>query len=287
VFKSDSAYSVQYGAISLADGRTTAAFYVTPANRAVGNEAPGQVQLVDNSPRTLSDSAVYEWRNYSSLTSSLTSDERQSRVISHRVHATLSGMSLRDAYTFNDREQREYYVLQGGTAVVNNYATDTWYIYRDFNFTQLFVAAGALYGCTASGELAYISRRYQSDNGAPIDAFWRSGSLAFERDWKKKCAAKTFVAMKPEAKAQLFVTVRTNRKSEYARRPISLGLAGFSDTDFKHWSFGTNRQPQIKRLKLKAKKFSYFQLIFESNSSWSTATVLSAAVRLRYTGDIR
>jgi hypothetical protein len=287
VFKSDSAYSVQYGTISLSDGRTTAAFYVTPANRIVGNEAPGQVQLVNNSPRTLSDSTVYEWLGYSGFSANLTSDERQSRVISHRVHATLSGMSLRDAYTFNDRERQEYYILQGGTAVVNSYATDTWYIYRDFNFTHLLVVAGALYGCTASGELAHISRRYQGDNGTEIEALWRSGSLAFARDWQKKYAARIFVTMKPETKAQLFVTVRTNRKSEYAPSSVSLGLAGFSDTNFRHWSFGTNRQPQMKRLKLKAKKFSYLQLIFESSSNWSTATVLSAAVRLRYAGDIR
>jgi hypothetical protein len=287
VYKSDSSYSVRYGTLGLEGGALTSAFYITPANRALGNEAPGQALLVENSPRTLASSAVYEWRNYSSYSANLTSDERQAHNISSRVHATLSKLDLTLARTYNDRDGREYYILLDGVAVVNNYASDAWYIYRGFDFTHLFTVSGELYGCLPSGDLAHISRRYQNDDGAAIDALWRSGSMSFARDWRKKYSPYLFVTMKPEVRSHLLASIRTNRKSDFERKALVSGLAGFFDASFRHFSFGTNRQPQSKRIRLKAKKFAYYQLLFESCEDWSTATALSASVRLRYASDVR
>ncbi|MDR0838571.1 MAG: hypothetical protein LBN99_02895 [Oscillospiraceae bacterium] len=287
VFKSDSAYSVSYGAITLPDGRTTAAFYYTPSNRSVGNEAPGEALLALNSPRTLSGGSVIEWRNYGSYAANLTSDERQAKIISSRASSTLGGLDLTAARTFFDREAQEYYVFSNGTAVVNGVATDTWYVYRDFAFKRLFLAGGELYGFTEDDEIAHLSRRYQNDGGRDIHAVWRSGSLSFGRDWRRKYSGRVFVTLKPEPRSHLRVSVRTNRSGGAEERAIASGLVGFSDASFAHWSFGTNRQPQTKRLKIRAKKFAYLQLVFESRADWNTATVLAADVRLRYAGEVR
>ena len=287
VFKTDSAYSVDYGLVTLADGRATAAFYITPSNRAVGNEAPGEIRLVDNSPRTLTDGTVVEWKNYSSYSANLTSDERQARIISERVQRTLSGMDLRNARTFFDRKQREFYVYKDGTAVVNGVSTDTWYIYRDFNFTFLFEFGGELYGFLTSGEPAHISRQYQNDCGENIKARWRSGSLAFSRDWNRKYASRVFLTLKPETRAALSVSLQSNRNGVGELRAVSSGIASFSDCSFEHLSFGTNRRPQTKRLKLRAKKFAYLQLLLDSATDWSTATVLAADIQLHYSGEVR
>ena len=43
----------------------------------------------------------------------------------------------------------------------------------------------------------------------------------------------------------------------------------------------------MERLKLKAKKFTYYKLIFTNDSANTTATVTSADVRVRYTGYVR
>ena len=66
-FKEDEAYSIQYGTITLPDNTTTAAFYCTPINRNLGNEAMGQARLVLNSPYTLCGKDSYEWKNNSSI----------------------------------------------------------------------------------------------------------------------------------------------------------------------------------------------------------------------------
>ena len=287
VFKTDSAYSIDYGSVTLTDGRVTAAFYITPSNRAVGNEAPGETRLVDNSPRTLTDGTVIEWRNYSSYSANLTSDERQARIISERVQKTLGAIDLRDARTFFDRKRREYYVYSNGTAVINGASTDTWYIYRDFDFAYLFEFGGELYGFMTNGELTHISRQYQNDCGNVITARWRTGSLAFNRDWNRKYSSRVFLTLKPESRAALTASLQSNRSGIGEKRVVSSGLVSFSDGSFEHWSFGTNRRPQTKRLKLRAKKFAYLQLILDSATDWSTSTVLAADVQLRYGGEVR
>ena len=52
-FKPSSAWSVDYNITTTASGAVTTAFYVIPVNRQFGNEAPGQVQLLENNPLTL------------------------------------------------------------------------------------------------------------------------------------------------------------------------------------------------------------------------------------------
>ncbi len=284
-FKTDGTYAARYGTVTLSDGSTTAAFYVTPTNRSIGNVAYGQAQLVLNSPRTLFNSAIYEWRNTASYSSNLSIDERQAKLISERVHATLAGMDLSAAYTFDDNERQEYYIIQDGTAVVHNYAVDAWYIYTGYGVTRLIDINGELYGCTPGGDIVRIAHGYNSDNGTAIDAFWRSGSMAFGKPWMRKYSSKVFITTKPEARSNIEVTVRTNVKGDYIVKTVAYSLSTFTDASFAHWSFGTSRQPQTERLKIKAKKFAYYQLILQSNDNWSAATVLTAEIKARYTGD--
>lgn len=96
-FKEDSAYSVQYGTVTNAEGKILPAFYWTQVNKAIGNTAPGQVRLVDNSPYTLFGESVYTWENNSSYSSNLTIDERQAKRISDLVWKALQDFDLRQA----------------------------------------------------------------------------------------------------------------------------------------------------------------------------------------------
>ena len=284
IFKTTGAYTARHGIMTMQDGRAIPAFYVSTVNRSIGNAAMGQTQLVGNNPRTLFASAVYEWRSHEF---SPNNDERGCRVLSHRVHMTLAAMNLDAAFTFDDNERQEYYIVENGTAVVHSYATDTWFIYRDFNLTHMFTAGGRLYGATTGGDIVSIARAHTSDNGKPISALWRSGSIAFGRDWQRKYVSRLFVTVKPESKGFITAGIRSNRHSGTMTRVIRQGLATFRNANFRHWSFGTSRQPQTRRFRIKANKLTFFQLMFTSNTDWSTATILAAHVRLMYAGDVR
>jgi len=286
-FKTDSTYTVRYGQTTLDDKSLTAAFYTTPVNRIIGNEAYGQVQLVLNNPYSLQGSSIYMWKNSSSYSSNITTDERQAKVISQNVFSTLKDFNFSSSYAYDDNFNQEYYLIYNGTAIIQNYALNVWYKYTNFPFTSMISVDEELYGGTADGKIMHISRNYLNDNGNAIDAYWRSGSLAFDRDWQRKNSSKIYITMRPEAGGKITITIKTNRKSDYIEKVVSYNLATFKHTNFAHFSFNTNRQPQVERLKIKAKKFAYYQLIFSSNSTVNTATILTADIKVRYTGDVK
>lgn len=285
-YKTDSAYSVQYGQITLADGRVTAAFYWSPINRAVGNSAPGQVRLVDNNPLTLFHSSVYRWVNSSSYSSNLTVDERQAKRVSDRVWKTLEGLDLAQAYCYDDNERKEWYCVVGTTAVVYNYGLDVWYLYKNFPVRHMIGIGGRLYGARGN-VLVEIADEFRSDCGEAIAARWASGNMAFNADFRRKYSAMLWVGIVPTYGGELEVTIMTDRKADFSRKIVARNRATFAHADFANWSFETSRRPTMQRLKLKAKKFTYYKLIFTNDSDNTTAAVTSTDVRVRYTGYVR
>ena len=114
-----------------------------------------------------------------------------------------------------------------------------------------------------------------------------SGAMDFDREWIRKMSATIWVGIKPEANARVTVTARSDRKAGYAEKVISAGLSAFDHADFAHWSFNTNRRSHIYRARLKVKKFALYQLIFQSNSTTDTSTILSVDMKIRYGGTVK
>lgn len=282
IFKSDSAYSCSYSTLTINDVQT-AAFYVSSLNRSTGNAAPGQVKLVDNKARTLFGRSVYEW----GLAYNSTRDERNADRISDRVASTLGEFDLSKAICFDDEWNQEYYIFCGTEAIVNNYKTDTWYYYTNLPVTAVVGVNGTLYFGTPDGKIMEFSRSYRNDNLEDIDAYWESGSMSFDKDWRRKYSAIIWVSIKPESLGLVYVTAESNIKSNYPDKIIAAGLITFLNANFAHWSFGTNRKPQLIRAKLKVKKATYYKLIFYSKSASATATILSTDIQVRYTGNVK
>lgn len=285
-YKPGSAWVIQYGSVTLDDGINTAAFYVQPVNRQFGNDAPGQVKLLENSPLTLDMGSVYRWKGGAYNGYAGGSESNASRI-SDRVGATLRTFTLKDVKTFNHKAGHEFFFLHEREALVLNYANDTWYYYRGLPFDLLLEAEGEVYGLSHEGRVLHFSRSYRSDNGEPIDCYAVSGAMDFSRDWQLKYSPMLFVAMQPESNARISVTVDTDRRSDYPERPVAYSLATFAHVDFGHYSFRTNRKPQVKRLKMKVKKAIYYRLIFKSCSASSTATIIETDVQVRYAGSVK
>lgn len=287
VLKTNSAYSVNYGNMTLEDGILTPAFYTLPVNRSIGNAALGQVRLVLNSPRSLFGHDLYEWRNNSSYSSNLSVDERQAQRISDRITATLDNFDLEKCWCWDDNDAQEYYICYGGKALVHNYAADAWYYYDNFPVSRMVNFRGRLYIGTTDGRLASFLYGNRTDFGEVIKSYWESGSIDFDQDYMRKYSAMLWVGIKPETHGEVYVTVQTDRKSVYAEKLVASSLVSFSNADFRKWSFNTNRKPHMTRLKIKAKKFVFYKLIFHTESVNTTVTLLSTDLRVRFTGYAR
>lgn len=287
VFKTNSTYSVQYGTITTVEDTTIAAYYATPVNRSIGNAALGQVRLVLNSPYALFGKAIYEWKNNSSYSSNLSVDERQAKRISDRVTATLDGFDLEQCYCFDNNDSQEYFVCFEDMVLVHNYAVDAWYYYDNLRISSMVSFRGELYFGDREGRLNSFSYRNRTDNGEIIRSYWESGSIAFDRDFMRKYSSMLWVGIKPESRGEVTVTVQTDRKSIYTKKIVASSLMTFSEVDFRKWSFNTNRKPHISRLKIKAKKFVFYKLIFSNETINTTTTILAADLRVRFTGYAR
>ena len=272
-FKLDSAWSIDYSTITLTDGSVTAGFYVTPINRSIGNCALGQAVLVENKPRTLDGRSIIEWKATSS-SGYVNASERNAERISQRVDNTIRTFDLESAKCYYDKYAHEYYVIGAdGTALVHNIDVDAWYTYTGMNVTCLINYKDELYAGTQTGYLMHISNEYFSDNGEKIDAYWESGSMAFDKDFQRKYSAMLWVGIRPDDNGYLAVTAETDRKPDFA--------------EYFATSVAAGQVPKMTRLKLKAKKFTYYKLILSNDTADTTATVVSADIRVRGTGYVR
>lgn len=287
VFKTNSVYSVQYGNITTVENTNIAAYYATPVNRSIGNVAMGQVRLVLNSPYSLFGHDLYEWRNNSSYSSNLSVDERQAKRISDRITATMDEFNLAECYCFDSNDTQEYFICWGDKVLVHNYAVDAWYYYDNLRISCMTSFRGELYFGDCQGRLNSFAYRHRTDNGEIIKSYWESGSISFERDFMRKYSSMLWVGIKPEAHGEVTVTVQTDRKSVYTEKIVASSLMTFSTADFRKWSFNTNRKPHMSRLKIKAKKFVFYKLIFSTETINTTTTILAADLRVRFTGYAR
>lgn len=268
-FKTDSTWSIGYDTLTLEDGRTIPGFYIKPVNRDVGNVAPGQAVLVGNRPRTLDDRAIIEWAP--GRGGYLTADERNAERVSQRVHKTIQTFDLKTARAFYDKIHHEYYVIgANGNVLVHNTDADAWYVYRNLPATCMIVYKDEVYFGTPDGYIRHLSSDYRSDNGAAISAAWDSGAMDFSQDFKRKYSAMLWLGIKPENKAAIQVSAETDRKTDFANYTAEGGANG--------------DVPDVDRVKLKAKKFTYYKLKLLTDTADTTATVVSADIRVRGTG---
>ena len=146
---------------------------------------------------------------------------------------------------------------------------------------------GEIYFGSEDGRLMHFSRAYRNDDLEEIPAYWESGAMDFEKDWRRKYSGVLWVSLKPESQTNVSITVQSNLKSQYPVKRLVSGFATMVNVDFAHWSFGTNRKPQVHRVRIKVKKATFYKLIFSSQSASATATILAADLQIRYTGAVK
>ena len=146
---------------------------------------------------------------------------------------------------------------------------------------------GRLYFGTSDGDIRYLDPDERSDCGEPIDCYWESGSMDFGEDYRRKYSAMIWVGLKPAEHSEIYVTVQTDKKSVYTEKVVDRKMATFANVDFSDWCFTTNYKPQMQRLKIKAKKFTYYKLIFKNKSASAYATVVAVDLRVRFNGFVR
>ena len=274
-YKPRECWSLQHGVVELATGDLTPSIYCTPVNREKGNVAPGQVQLVDNSPVTVSGSELYRWGSVSRYSSAIGRDERNATRISDRIQSSIKEIDFKTCLMWDDNDNQEFYLCGDEMALVWNYAVDAWYRYENFDCSAICSFHGDLYVGSHDGRVRRMSNYVIGDEGFPIEARWESGSMDFGAPSMRKYSAALWVGMKPETGTGVDVTVITDRKDTFAEKTLSSEKAKIDG------------QPFMTRAKIKAKKFVFYKLRLSVHSKMLPVTVTNAEIRVRMTSDAK
>lgn len=279
-FKPDGAWSIVYQALTLADGSVTAGFYLRPLHRSLGNRAMGQVVLVDNSPRTVEQGALYDWK----LPGGYHRDERYAVLASGDVAGLLAGLEPGRAVAFDDGEKGDYYLFFGdGRVLVHRYRLDAWCLYRGEAFRDVRFAAAY------EGELVFAGARglYRLEPGAAwdflperraIEALWRSGPLDFGTGRTKKYSARLWVTLIPEARTRLAVAAGGEARMGETEATVEAHRLDYGDVDYGRWTYRRSRMPRTVRVRLRVKKFGAYQAVLRIRQPGCRATVAALEV---------
>lgn len=284
-YKTTSAYRITYGMVSTTISDNEFGFYVVPVNKAIGNVALGQVRLVNNAPLTLHGESLYRWENTSPYSAEISRDERMAIRISDRINSTLKGFNFETCYCYDDNDAQEYYIWNGNEAVVYNYVADAWYRYTapENVCSMCNIHSDLIFGFE-DGTVKIFDEQYLNDDGEAFDCYWESGSIDFGKPYMRKLMTELWVGIKPQERSSVVVTVMTNKKPDYSEKTVESNLATFSHVNYADFSFVVNRKPQIKKLKIKAKKFAFLKFVLKCEDPYASATVLLIDPKIRETG---
>lgn len=293
VFKPDGTYTISYEPVTLVDGNTIAGFYLRSANREFGNDVLGQVQTVNNYPRTITKDGIYEWR----ITSSYYKDERYAQRISDKADSILREADISRIVTCDDNYRKTYYVFLNddkGTVLVNRYDLNRdgiWCVYRSNlcrNVQNAMMHEADMIFVTGTEAFCFdesVTRDASEEPGGapqPIKAIWESGFMHFGADFKRKYSSIIYVSVKPQFNSSITVTAETDKRDDYMEKTIENNVFQWSNANFPDWTFATNDRPTINRVRLKVKKFVYYKLIFKVEKDGATATILGFDQQVRF-----
>lgn len=274
-YKPRECWSLQHGVVELATGDLTPSIYTTPVNRERGNEAIGQVRLVDNSPITVSGTELYRWGSVSRYSSAIGRDERNAQRISDRIQTSIKELNFKTVRMWDDNDHQEFYLCGENMALVWNYSRDCWYRYENFDATAICSFHGDLYIGSHDGKIRRMSDYVVGDDGIEIVADWESGAIDFGAAYSRKYSAALWIGMKPIEGTSVNVTVETDRKNTFHEKVVASTKAKVLG------------QPFMARSKIKAKKFVFYRLILRVNKRMLPTTITNVEIRVRMTSDAK
>lgn len=291
--KGGGTYTITYEPVTQTDGSTVAGFYLRAANREFGNDAMGQVETVNNFPRTITNDGIYSWN----ITASYYQDERYAKRISSAVEKTLRNVDISKIVVCDDNYEKTYYVFLNdseGKVLVNRYELGkegVWCIYKSQMFRNVknaMVSHGIMVFNNETevfrldSGVAYDAAPQIGAEATQIKAIWESGFMDFGADFQRKYSSELYVSVLPQSNSELIITAATDRREEYVSKKITENIFSWNGADFRWWTFNTNAAPKINRVRLKVKKFVYYKLILKVESPGAQATVLGYDQTVRF-----
>ncbi|WP_050613334.1 hypothetical protein [Bacillus testis] len=272
------------------DGYPT--FPSKPLNDTIGTMAGQSIQIVENNPVSLSKDGVFM------LTSSTVRDERNVSHISANIDDRLLKEPNLDRAVSVDFDKK-YWLALNGNVYMFDYAQRSetnpygeWFIYDNIPASCFLELNGQLYFGSSKEGLLYRFKKHSdprpyNDDGQAIKAVWKSKYFTFGADERKKMISKVFYSLKPMGRGGADIYYRSDKKTSNLLKSTKIGVLDFNNIDFRNFSFVFASFPAEKAIKVKAKKVTHFQLIFENNYLDEGLGILSLGIKYSYQSEVK
>lgn len=256
-----------------------------PINDTIGTIASNSIQLIDNSPVSLDKSGVYM------LVQSNVRDERNVQHLSKNVDAKLlKEPNLKDAVSVDF--DKKYWLAVNGNVYVYDYLIQEWYLFNNINASYFLEKDGFLYFGSSTNGLIYRFKKETdtypyNDDGSPIIAYWKSKTLSFGADEKRKIVEKVYFSLRPAIRTSADVYFQTDKKDRKHVKMTRKDLFNYAYFDYSKYSYSSNVFPQESNNKIKAKKIVYFQLEIRNEQMDEGMGLLSLAIQFNYQANVK
>lgn len=276
ISKENETYYAYYESITDADGNTIITFTTYPLNNSHGMIAYNQGQVLNNYVTTI-DTSIVSWVNTD------TKDERNAQVLSMKVEEWLRDKDLSKAITCDYQYLNEYWLAIDKDILVYNYSIGVFYIYKfNDNVRSLYVDNDIVYIGTDKAQVFEFKDLYSSYNGTAIESIWKSGYIDFGAEYLRKTMRTLWITAKPYPHSSLEISYASDRDTAYESKYIESSYLDFGYIDFGNFTFNVNYKLRPFRIKMKAKKFTYIQIILENNELQDKIIVNSIAIKKEY-----
>lgn len=284
VLKHSSAWRVEWGVTTLADGNITESFYVLPVSRNIGSQIDPIMVL--NDPISIFGKEIYLWKNGSRYSSTLTFSETISNRISDRVTGFLKNgcyWAVDDNYN-----QEAWFCIGSNRFLIWNYALDVWYIFEMAHQIDQIVSFFDKNPYILTGEKVYfMSESDTTDAGEMIYARWMSGDMNFGAPYLRKNSRELWVTYRQSGHFYLEVGTYNDRRPEERDKFLESRQFSYRNFNYSNFTYKLNKEPMVKKMKLKNKKFTHMRVTLENDLSGSSATVLLINIKYRLGGDAK
>jgi hypothetical protein len=266
-----------------------------PINDKVGTISSGSIQIIENNPVSLSQDGVYM------ITASNVRDERNVTHISQTIdRKLLLENSLSNAVSVDF--DKKYWLAVNDNVYILDYTQKTpvnpigeWFVYDNIPASCFLEMGGFLYfGSSTDGLVYKFKKEYDgnayNDDGAIINAYWRSKPLTFGADEMHKYIDSLYFTFKPSSQTSADLYYTSDKKENVlinANKPIQFNLFDFGNLDFANFTFYFSNFPKEVRTKVKAKQITHFQLMVQNNKLNESLTILALGIEHRFQSKIR
>ena len=262
ISKEAEAYYMIYDPVTDTEGNMIITFPTYPLNKSHGMLAYGQGQVLDNYVTTIDASGIVQWVNTN------VQDERNANVLSERIQEWLIEKDLSKAVTLDYQEEKEYWIGIDKEIMIYNYANSTFFMLMlPDNVRTLTTYKNEIYMGTDTSVMLW-DRDKTTYNGTTIVAEWHSGFYDFEYEYRRKTMRILWFTIKPQVKTYMSVNYITDRNvgiNEREFSSVSNEVFTYPYWNYADFTYNCNNYIKPFKVKLKAKKFAFLQLIIKSD----------------------